>query len=310
MARVAELVDSRTGDIRDGPALLAAMEETDPEVLFHLAAQPIVREGYARPLQTFDTNVMGTARLLECARGMRNLRAAVVVTTDKCYQNEEAGRPFREDDPLGGHDPYSASKACAEIVSAAYRQSFFSEASSPGVATARAGNVIGGGDYAKDRIVPDILRAWAAGESALLRSPAAVRPWQDVLEPLGGYLLLAERLCGDKQAYAGAYNFGPPLKNCKSVAYIADALCRALGCRTVSGRADGPHEARTLLLSSDKAAQVLGWRPVFALDETLSRIAAFAREAAAGADARGLCLRRLEEYGERGGGSAWPGMRS
>jgi CDP-glucose 4,6-dehydratase len=296
MARVQELIDGRTGDIRDGEALPRAMRDSDPEILFHLAAQPIVREGYARPLETLEVNAMGTARLLECARGMGSLRAAVIVTTDKCYRNGEEARPFREGDPLGGGDPYSASKACAEIVAEAYRESFFARADSPGIATARAGNVIGGGDFAKDRIVPDILRAWAAGESARLRNPEAVRPWQDVLEPLGGYLLLAERLFRDKEAYAGAYNFGPALENCKDVAHIAEALCRALGCRTHTGGAQGPREAHTLLLDSAKAARVLGWRPVFSLEETFSHIADFARATATGEGARGLCCRHIEAY--------------
>jgi CDP-glucose 4,6-dehydratase len=298
MARVARLMDSRLGDVRDIAALRAAMEESAPQIVFHLAAQPIVREGYARPLDTFHVNLMGTAHLLECARTLTSLRAAVIITTDKCYRNEEKGVPFREEDPLGGHDPYSASKACAEIAAAAYRASFFAGGDSPGIATARAGNVIGGGDFARDRIVPDILRAWAAGGKVALRNPRAVRPWQDVLEPLGGYLLLAERLYRGGEAFAGAYNFGPPADHCQSVERIAGALCLRLACEAVTVGADGPREAETLLLNSEKAARELAWRPVFTLDETLEHIADFAKAQAAGADARALCYEHLEAYGD------------
>jgi len=296
MARVSGLVEHNAGDIRDFDKLKEVMEEADPQIVFHMAAQPLVREAYARPLETFDTNVMGTAYLLEAARSLKNLRAIVIITTDKCYENKELGRPFSEDDPLGGHDPYSASKACAEIVAASYRDSFFSGGESAPVATVRAGNVIGGGDFAKDRIVPDIIRAWESGKDVMLRNPGAVRPWQDVLEPLGGYLILAERLYTQGKDFAGAYNFGPPPENCREVSHIADELCRLLGGRWRHDGTQQPREAQLLLLSSEKARAALAWRSLFPLEETLDHIAGFAAKTGGGKEARVLCYKHIEDY--------------
>lgn len=297
-ARVADAVAHHAGDIREYSALKAVMDAADPEVVFHLAAQPLVRESYARPLETYQTNVLGTAHVLEAARSLKHVRSVVVVTTDKCYENHELGRPFVENDPLGGHDPYSASKACSEIVAASYRDSFFAGEGAAGIATARAGNVIGGGDFAADRIVPDILRAWQAGEAVVLRNAGAVRPWQEVLEPLGGYMLLAQRLWADPAGYSEAFNFGPDPEDCREVGELADMLCTRLGVRWRHDASVQPREAGFLRLDSRKAAEKLGWRPVFRLEETVDFIARFAGAMRDGKDVRELCMERIGEYAQ------------
>ena len=272
------LASSTIADIRDQAALGAALEACRPDVIFHLAAQPLVRHGYADPLETFDTNVIGTARVLDAARRVGTVRAVVVVTTDKCYHNREWEWSYRERDRLGGRDPYSASKACAELVTQAYRHSFLDPAGIA-VATARAGNVIGGGDWAADRLVPDMLAAFDGGRSPVIRSPDAVRPWQHVLEPLSGYLLLAERLLESGTACAGAWNFGPEEADMRSVGWIADRLCRhvagaswrrdAAAAAAAGGAAATWKESLTLKLDSSKARHRLGWRPRWSLDEAL-----------------------------------------
>jgi len=223
VARVGETLDSILGDIRDPASVDAAFAQSKPEIIFHLAAQPLVSEGYQDPVGTYATNLMGTLNIMQAARHRPELQALVVITTDKCYENAESLHAYIETDPLGGHDPYSSSKACADIAVASWRRSFFSQPEHAGVASARAGNVIGGGDWAKNRLVPDMLRAFAVQQPAQLRHIQAVRPWQHVLEPLAGYLLLAEKLCFDKSA-ATAWNFGPELEDCVSVERIADQL--------------------------------------------------------------------------------------
>lgn len=296
MARVADVVAHLLGDVRDFDALQSAMGAADPEVIFHLAAQPLVRESYANPLKTYQTNVMGTAHVLEAARKCGRLRAVVIVTTDKCYENHELGRPFLETDPLGGHDPYSASKACSEIVAASYRDSFFADGGAVGIATARAGNVIGGGDFAADRIVPDILRAWRAGEAVVLRNPGAVRPWQGVLEPLGGYLHLAQKLWSEPTEYSEAFNFAPDPEDCRKVGELADLLCGRLGVRWRHDSSVQPHEAALLRLSNRKASEKLGWRPLVRLEETIDFIARFAIGMRDGKTIRELCEECIDEH--------------
>ena len=262
----------RIGDIRDANVVDAAMAECEPEIIFHLAAQSLVRQGYADPAATFASNVMGTVHVLEAARRMPSVRAVVVVTSDKCYENREWHWGYRETDRLGGRDPYSASKACSELVTAAYRDSFTRDAGGWSVATARAGNVIGGGDWAEDRLVPDLVRAIAAGEPVELRHPNATRPWQHVLEPLSGYLMLGKALCGDSGKFGGAWNFGPADAEAINVRQLANRFAEIWGGAEIieTGTPDGPHEARCLQLDSSKSRAELGWRPLLCPDERLA----------------------------------------
>ncbi len=298
---LARHMDSRIGDVRDFGSLSGALLEARPEIVLHLAAQPLVRRSYAEPLYTFETNVIGTANLLEAVRGCEETRVVVNVTTDKVYENPETGHPFAEDEPLGGHDPYSASKACSEIVSAAYRSSFFAgDTGGPALATARAGNVIGGGDWSEDRIVPDIVRAMAAGVPVQVRNPDAVRPWQHVLEPLAGYLTLAEALWRDGQERAGAYNFGPEPDDVHPVRDLVDRSIEAWGAGSweVQGSADQPHEAGLLSLSIDKACDELGWRPLWGFGTTVERTVSWYRRVATGEDPETVTREDLSAYSE------------
>ncbi|MCR4298352.1 MAG: CDP-glucose 4,6-dehydratase [Gallionella sp.] len=261
-------------DIRDYQALARVVKNTQPEIIFHLAAQPLVRRSYRDPLETWATNVMGTANLLEACRQTESVHAIVVVTTDKCYENREWERGYSETDRLGGHDPYSASKAAAEFVAASYRSAFFHEAQSPLLATARAGNVIGGGDWSEDRLIPDLVRAIVAGDELEIRSPQATRPWQHVLEPLCGYLMLGQKLIEGKRECAEAWNFGPESEGNRTVADILTRLKNhwpELGWR-VTDRPQ-PHEAGLLHLDSNKAHTQLGWCPVWSLDDALASTA-------------------------------------
>ncbi len=256
-------------DVRDAECLRQVMREGRPDVVFHLAAQPLVRASYRYPIETFETNIMGTAHLLEAVRALDSVRALVVVTSDKCYENREWLWPYRENEPLGGHDPYSASKAAAEIITAACRDSFFREGHCA-VATARAGNVIGGGDFAEDRLLPDLFRAMAVGDTLHLRYPRAVRPWQHVLEPLRGYLLLAERLWDAGDEYAEAWNFGPDENDIRSVQHVVESLAKRLpGFHWTTDRQRQPHEAGLLRLDSSRARARLNWMPVWRLEEAL-----------------------------------------
>jgi CDP-glucose 4,6-dehydratase len=257
---------SRLGDITDGAALDAALDAVRPSVVFHLAAQSLVRRSYRAPVETFATNVLGTARVLEAVRRAPSVEAVVVVTSDKCYANHERPEGYREDEPLGGRDPYSASKAAAEMVTAAYRDSFF--ASGARIATARAGNVIGGGDWAEDRLVPDIMRALAGGQTVRVRNPSAVRPWQHVLEPLRGYLMLAEQLV-ETDAVATAFNFGPADDDALPVAALVELVLGLWGDGRWEAVAEtnAPHEAGLLRLDCRRARERLGWRPLLTLKE-------------------------------------------
>ncbi len=263
------LAASTLADIRNLAALERAMRAAHPEVVFHLAAQPLVRQSYVEPIATFAINVMGTVNLLEAVRRTPGVRAVVNVTTDKCYENREWVWPYRENEPLGGHDPYSSSKACSELVTAAWRRSFL-EAVGVQLASARAGNVIGGGDWAPDRLVPDFLRALDAGRPLMVRSPQATRPWQHVLEPLSGYLLLAEKLVTEGAAFAEAWNFGPDEADTRTVQWIVETLCaRVSGATWQQETAPQPHEAHTLRLDSSKARARLGWRPRWSLSRAV-----------------------------------------
>jgi len=294
-------ITSIRGDIRDLPTLQAAMRRADPEVVLHMAAQALVRRSYDNPLETLTTNILGTAHVLEAARQVPGLRALVNVTTDKCYENREWAWAYRETDALGGHDPYSASKACAELVTAAWRRSFLS--GRPGqppvaLATARAGNVIGGGDWAPDRLVPDCIRAFTEGRAVELRNPHATRPWQHVLDPLCGYLLLAEALHDRGQAFAEAWNFGPDTGDAQPVAAIVSGLAQAWGggavWRAMPG--DHPHEAGLLAVDSARARTKLGWRPRVPLDTALDWTGAWYRQHHEGRNAHVLMQDDIRHY--------------
>jgi CDP-glucose 4,6-dehydratase len=265
------LESSTSGNILDFKQLHKALDQTSPEVVFHLAAQPLVRESYDSPLATLETNVIGTANAMEACRSVPSIKAMVNVTTDKCYENKEWTWPYRENDRLGGRDPYSASKACAELATAAYRDSFLAEANIH-LASVRAGNVIGGGDWAADRLIPDFLRALDIGELLIIRSPNAVRPWQHVLEPLSGYLMLAEKLYREGNAFAEAWNFGPNDDDAKSVRWILDQLCTCTpGAKWQTESTQQPHEAGLLKLDSIKAKTKIGWKPRWNLEMALKK---------------------------------------
>ena len=298
LAAVGSQVQSTIGDLRDAGAVGSALKESQPEVVFHLAAQSLVRRSYAEPAQTFDTNVMGTVNLLEAVRQVLSVRAVVVVTSDKCYENRGIARGYVEDDPLGGHDPYSASKGCAEIVAASYRRSFFHEKGMAAIASARAGNVIGGGDWSQDRLLPDLIRAFESGRPALIRNPAAIRPFQHVLEPLAGYLQLAAALLSDGPAQARGWNFGPDAASTATVGAVADIAAAAWG-GSAGWTTDGsvhPHEAAVLMLDASAARQRLHWTPRLPLARAVADTIAWHRELAAGADAASLCLRQVDAY--------------
>ncbi|TCL75619.1 CDP-glucose 4,6-dehydratase [Rhizobium sp. BK251] len=287
-------------DVRDGAALARVLKEAKPEIVIHMAAQPLVRRSYADPVETFSTNVMGTVNLLESVRRAGTVRTLVVVTSDKVYRNEGLGEPFAEEDTLGGEDPYSSSKACAELVSACYRDSFLRN-DDIAIATARAGNVIGGGDWSEGRLIPDFMRAIEAGEPVFLRYPEAVRPWQHVLEPLSGYLMLAEALDLRAPAIPEALNFGPDPKALATVAEVVGILGSTYGLSEAWKQMPGQHppEATTLTLDSHLASASLGWKPRLSLSETLEWTAAWYKARHDGADTRALMLAQIEAYEER-----------
>ena len=289
-------------DIRDRDALARAFDEARPDVVFHLAAQPLVRRSYAIPLETLEVNVLGTANLLEAVRAAGAPCAVVVATSDKCYANTGQVWGYRECDAMGGHDPYSMSKGAAELVVSSWRDSYFAASDSAvRLASARAGNVIGGGDWAQDRLVVDGVQAIAAGRPIVLRSPAATRPWQHVLEPLGGYLLLGARLAqsDDPQAYTQGWNFGPDPANVRPVRDLAEGLVTAFGRGEVVVEEDpsAPHEAFALALNCDKAHQLLGWHPVWGFRETIARtVEWYARWLGGEADLRAVTRAQIEDY--------------
>jgi CDP-glucose 4,6-dehydratase len=301
-ARVANGMTSIKGDIRDLDFFIQTMRAAKPEIVIHMAAQPLVRYSYQNPVETYATNVMGTVNMLEAVRATPTVRAVINITTDKCYENKEWVWGYRETDPMGGYDPYSSSKGCAELVTTAYRSSFFNpesyEKHGVALATVRAGNVIGGGDWAQDRLIPDTLAAFELGNPVCIRNPHAIRPWQHVLEPLHGYLLLAEKLFQGGSAYAEGWNFGPADHDCRPVDWIVELLAKnwGKGARWEIDMLQQPHEASFLKLDSSKAIARLGWRPVWDLKRALHSIVTWHQARLAGADLQALSLGQIREY--------------
>lgn len=297
VARVAEGITSIQGDILDLPKLQSVMAEHQPEIVFHLAAQALVRRSYAEPVQTYATNIMGTVNVLEAIRKSAGVRVVVNVTSDKCYENTERAQGYQENDSMGGYDPYSSSKGCAELVTAAYRNSFLA-AQGVAVASARAGNVIGGGDWAEDRLIPDMIRAIERCQAVEIRNPHAIRPWQHVLEPLSGYLLLAQALWEKKQDFASAWNFGPADEDAHSVEWVAENLIKAWGAGASWTLAvgDQAYEAAYLKLDSSKARNKLSWQARWSLLTALQQVATWYKSYLLGADMRALSLQQIAAY--------------
>lgn len=297
-ARIGIGMDSEIGDIRDFDTILASITKFNPDILIHMAAQPLVRPSYLKPIETYATNVMGTVNILEAARKCHNLKAIINVTSDKCYENREWSWGYREIDPMGGHDPYSNSKGCSELVTAAYRKSFFNIDGRVALASARSGNVIGGGDWASDRLIPDILRAFETRKSAVIRNPLATRPWQHVLEPLGGYLVLAEKLYNKGTYFAESWNFGPFDKDVLTVKTILDKLVKRWG-DGVDWQIDEkpqPHEAQLLKLDISKASALLDWHPRWSIDDTLDKVVEWHRSWLSGMDIQQVTLKQINDY--------------
>jgi CDP-glucose 4,6-dehydratase len=301
-ANIANLVHSIRADIRDFARLTSAIAECQPQVIIHMAAQSVVRRGYEDPIETYSSNVMGTVHLFEAVRQLKMRCVVVNVTSDKCYDNREWVWGYRENDFLGGHDPYSNSKACAELVTSAYRDSYFPpesvEQHGVAIASVRAGNVIGGGDWTSNQLLPDLMRAFLAGHSCLIRNPAAIRPWQFVLEPLRGYLLLAERLGAEPSRFVSAWNFGPSDEDTKPVSWIADELVRLWGQRAswIRDNAQHPREAYLLKLDASKAHADLHWYPALPLNQALDWIVTWYRAFEGGEDLGKLCRAQIEQY--------------
>lgn len=297
-ARIGEQLRHVEGDVRDPDTLERIMREARPELVFHLAAQSLVRYSYDHPVETYATNVMGTVHLLDACRRIEGIRGVVCVTSDKCYENREWVWPYREEDPMGGHDPYSSSKGAAELAIASFRRSYF--ANGPKIASVRAGNVIGGGDWAEDRLVPDLVRAMIAGAAPQIRSPDAIRPWQHVLDALSGYLLVGERLLEGDEMAATAWNFGPSDADTRSVGWIAGEMLKLWGRDGwIAQQEPQPHEASLLRLDCSKARALLGWRPRLQLGEALALVAEWHRGVAGKLDARDLTLAQLRDYESR-----------
>ncbi len=297
-ANVGTNMDSEIGDITDLNHITESMKAFNPEVLIHMAAQPLVRLSYNEPALTYATNVMGTVNVLEAARKCSNLKSIVSVTTDKCYENKEWPWGYRENEPMGGHDPYSSSKGCAELVTAAYRKSFFNDENSAYLASARAGNVIGGGDWSADRLIPDILRAFEKNEPVIVRNPSSTRPWQHVLEPISGYLVLAQHLYEGGNNFAEGWNFGPKDEDCKPVSWILDRMVTNWG-NGVSWELDknnNPHEAGYLKLDCSKAAMRLNWYPKWNLEYTLESIIIWHQHYLAQKNIQEQCLLEIAKY--------------
>jgi len=295
-ASVADVLDSEIGDIRDLEKLTNSVVEFNPDVLFHMAAQPLVRLSYKIPIETYEVNVIGTAKVLEAAKQCKSLKAVISVTTDKCYENKEWVWGYRETDPMGGHDPYSSSKACAELVTSAYMRSFYKEMGI-GLASVRAGNVIGGGDWADDRLMPDILRAFEKDKSVVIRNPKATRPWQHVLEPLSGYILLAEKLFDNPELYSEGWNFGPNQDDVKPVEWILNYVTDLWqGSSWTLEKDNNLHEAGYLKLDISKAKSRLDWSPIWSLGESLKKIISWHRVWLDKGDMNRECLKEIEEF--------------
>ncbi|WP_026839823.1 CDP-glucose 4,6-dehydratase [Geobacter bremensis] len=302
LCKVGELVNSVVGDVRDSQKLAAAISAASPDIVIHMAAQPLVRDSYNIPVETYATNVMGTVNLLEAVRNCSTVKAVVNVTTDKCYENREWAWGYRENEPMGGYDPYSSSKGCAELVTAAYRNSFFNpkqyEKHGVAIATARAGNVIGGGDWAAERLIPDCVCALLKGNDIVIRNPHAIRPWQHVLEPLSGYLLLAQNLYQHGSHYASGWNFGPGEDDARPVEWIVQKMCAAWG-NGAAYKLDGgvhPHEAHYLKLDCSKARGELGWQPKWNLQTAIDRIIDWTLAYRDKRPMREVCLAQIQDY--------------
>jgi len=300
-AKVADGMRHQLADVRDFEKIEKIFQSFQPDIVLHLAAQPLVRESYKAPIETYSTNVMGTVHVLEASRRTKSVRAVINVTTDKCYENREWVWGYRENEPIGGHDPYSSSKGCSELVSAAYRKSFFEDADIQ-VATARAGNVIGGGDWARDRLIPDIIKSIQENIPTKIRNPNAIRPWQHVLEPLSGYLLLAEGLYNKKDGMSGAWNFGPRDEDAQNVQWVANELSKKMGQSPIflPDPKNHPHEANFLKLDISKAKNKLGWEPRWSLNTALDRIVDWNRSLNQKEDIRKKSVSQILEYNKTG----------
>jgi len=295
VAKVDNLVKTQIGDIRDQELLYKSMVNFKPDILIHMAAQPLVRYSYNNPIETYDVNVIGTAKVLQIARSCKNLKAIINITTDKCYENIGLDKSYKETDPMGGYDPYSSSKGCAELVASAYRNSFFDELGI-GIASVRAGNVIGGGDWADDRLIPDILRSFQKNKPVIIRNPKSTRPWQHVLEPLSGYLVLAQKLYNNKE-YSDGWNFGPKESDVMPVDWILNKMKKEWPDSSWSLDKDSsPHEAGFLKLDISKAEYKLGWKPIWSLSDTLKKIILWHNAWKNNEDMQAICLAEIEEY--------------
>mgnify|MGYP001220447412 FL=1 len=287
------------GNINDYESLRKAIDLSKPDILFHLAAQPLVRDSYIEPIETLQTNVIGTANILNISRSIETLKSVIIVTSDKCYENQELNIPFTEDQPLGGYDPYSASKGCAEIVTNSFRSSFYLDTDTK-IASVRAGNVIGGGDWAKDRLIPDVIESIKNGKKIILRNPSSIRPWQHVLDPLSGYMLLAEKMISSDKDYDSAWNFGPDASDEKRVDWLVDQLILMSG-KNISWEQDttySPHEAHYLRLDSTKAISLLGWQPKWDIKHAIKNTSLWYEQNYEGKDARDITLEQIQIYSE------------
>ncbi len=302
LARVGDRMTSIVGDICDLSHLVQIMKTHQPEIVIHMAAQALVRESYKSPVETYAVNVMGTVNVLEAVRQSESVKALVNVTSDKCYDNQEWVWGYRESEAIGGYDPYSSSKGCAELVTAAYRNSFFADSDynkhGVGIATARAGNVIGGGDWASDRLIPDILKAWQSGEKVVIRYPQAMRPWQHVLEPLSGYLTLAEHLYRDGASYGGAWNFGPNESDAQTVGWIVEQMANLWGNEVCWTRENlvQPHEAHYLKLDCSKARSQLKWQPKLDIKTALAWVIDWTKALQSGADMKDITINQIKQF--------------
>jgi len=301
-ARVGEGIESNEADIRDLARVQQVISDSKPDIIFHLAAQPLVRYSYDHPIETYETNVMGTVNVLESARREPSVKVVVCITTDKCYENHEWVWGYRENEPMGGFDPYSSSKGCSELVISAYRNSYFSSGEGPAVASVRAGNVIGGGDWAEDRLIPDIVRAMMKDEAVIIRAPHSIRPWQHVLEPLSGYMLLAERLWSEKEAFAEAWNFGPNDEDAQPVEWIVERLTKSWGdgASWVLDKDVNPHEAQYLKLDISKVKSVLGYEPRLNLGTTLDWVTEWYKAYHNGDDMRQVTQQQIAQFETKG----------
>ena len=295
-AKVSSIIDSQIGDIRDQDALHECMTRFSPDILIHMAVQPLVRASYDKPIETYEVNVIGTAKVLEAARSCPNVKSIVNITTDKCYENDGRSEGYKEEDAMGGYDPYSSSKGCAELVTSSYRRSFLQE-QGVGLASVRAGNVIGGGDWADDRLIPDILRSFEKNEPVVIRNPKATRPWQHVLEPLSGYLVLAQKMYRDQNKYAEGWNFGPNEQDVKSVDWILNQMIgKWPNSSWELDSSSNPHEANFLQLDISKAESKLGWMPIWELRHTLEKIIDWHLAWINKEDMQAVCLSDIKEY--------------